>query len=190
VLEFYAGIDKSLFLTIDPDQIKEAMAQRNLIPDVEGLSPMERSDIVHDETSHIARQLAGRALGDGKNLIWDISMSSVTSTQRRIDDLRTAGYTRVEGIFVDIPVETSIERASERHEAGQEDYYLGKGYGGRYMPPELIGGQADEEWGSKNRKNFEPLKSEFDAWSIYDNSVTGEAPTLIDSGEMEKRQQP
>ena len=51
------------------------MARRGMIPEVEGLSPMEASDLVHEESSYLARQLALRAQADGKNLIWDITMS-------------------------------------------------------------------------------------------------------------------
>jgi hypothetical protein len=40
VLERYAGIDRSQYLTINPDDIKEEMARRDMIPPVRGLSPM------------------------------------------------------------------------------------------------------------------------------------------------------
>ena len=96
------------------------MARRDMIPPVDGLSPMEASDLVHEESSYVARQLALRAEGDGKNIIWDITMSSWASTERRIDELHSAGYTRIEGIFVDIPVETSVARADGRHWEGHD----------------------------------------------------------------------
>jgi predicted ABC-type ATPase len=186
ILESHAGIENSQFLTIDPDQVKEELARRNLIPRVEGLSPMEGSDLVHRESSYIAMRLAERARRDGKNLIWDISMSSEASTGQRIDSLREAGYSNVEGVFVHIPVETSIQRADTRHRAGHEEYREGRGYGGRYMPSELISAQADSDWGSTNRRNFEALKSRFDRWSLYDNSIDGAAPKLIQSDSRER----
>jgi hypothetical protein len=79
VLEKHAGINRSQYLTVNPDDIKEEMADRGLVPMVDGLSPMEASDLVHEESSHIARQLALRAQGDGKNIIWDITMSTPKS---------------------------------------------------------------------------------------------------------------
>jgi predicted kinase len=142
VLGRFAGIDLSQYLIINPDNIKEEMARRSLIPRVEGLTPMEASDLVHEESSAIAKQLARKALADGKNVIWDITMSSRTTTERRISDLRAAGYT-VDGLFVDIPVETSVRRADSRHREGEDDYRAGKGLGGRYVPPEVIRAQAD-----------------------------------------------
>jgi hypothetical protein len=61
VLEQHAGINSSGFPTINPDEFKEELARRDLVPDVPGLSPMEASSLVHQESSHIARMLVGRA---------------------------------------------------------------------------------------------------------------------------------
>lgn len=134
VLERYAGIDRSQYLTINPDNIKEEMAKRGMIPHVEGLSPMEASDLAHEESSYIAKRLARRALADGKNVIWDITMSSDKNTNERIDQLRSAGYSHIEGIFVDISVETAVIRVAARHREGHDDYRAGKGFGGRFVP--------------------------------------------------------
>lgn len=180
VLEQHAGLDRSQYLTINPDGIKEEMAERGLVPEVEGLSPMEASDLVHEESSYIAKRLARRAIDDGKNIIWDITMSSTESTEDRLDALSRAGYTSA-GIFVDIPVEESIRRADERHRRGHEDYREGIGLGGRYVQPEVIRSQADPEWGSLNRRTFEEVKDRFSTWGLYDNSVRGREPLLVAS---------
>jgi predicted ABC-type ATPase len=155
------------------------MAKRGLIPHVEGLSPMEASDLAHEESSYIAKRLARRALADGKNVIWDITISSHKKTEERIDQLRSAGYSRIEGIFVEIPVETAVTRVAARHREGHDDYRAGRGFGGRFVPAEVIERQADPEWGSVNRKNFEAVKSRFDAWARYENS--GAAPVLAEA---------
>ena len=77
------------------------MAGRGLIPELDGLSPMEASDLVHAESTYIAKRLARRAMDDGKNIIWDMTMSSTPTTEQRVGDLERAGYAaRV--IFVDI----------------------------------------------------------------------------------------
>jgi predicted ABC-type ATPase len=187
VLDGCAGIDRSCFLTIDPDEIKEELAKRDLIPHVENLSPMEASDLVHEESSYIAKRLAHRAQADGKNVIWDITMSSLASTERRIESLQTAGYTQIEGIFVDIPINTSETRAAARHRIGQNEYRFGNGHGGRFVPPELIRNHNDSVWGSVNRRTFEEVKTLFSSWSIYDNSADTRPPTLIDSSDAKKR---
>jgi predicted ABC-type ATPase len=177
VLDRHAGIDRSQYLTINPDDIKEELARRGMIPPVTGLSPMEGSDLVHEESSHIAKRLSHRARADGKNLIWDITMSSCASTERRIDELRSSGYVRIEGVFVDIPVEISVSRADGRHQEGQDDYRAGDGLGGRFIPAEMIRAQADAKWGSRNRNTFEEVKERFDGWHLFDNS--GPTPVLV-----------
>jgi predicted ABC-type ATPase len=181
VLADQAGVDRSQYLTIDPDKFKEALAKRGLVPDVPGLAPMEASSLAHEESSYLSRQLAMRATAEGKNVIWDITMSSAESASRRVNDLRRAGYDHIEGIFVDIPIETSIERTEARHRRGCDSYLAGEDIGGRYVPAEVIRAQKDAEFGSVNRKAFEELKSQFNAWAIYDNSVDGRPAVLLDA---------
>ncbi len=179
VLEKYAGIDLSKYITINPDSFKEKLAERGLTERIPGLSPMETTTLAHEESSQIARRLALRAMADGKNIIWDITMSSEKSS-RRVEELRAAGYNHIEGIFVDIPIETSIARSTARHRRGHDLYLAGEGLGGRYVPPEVISGQSDETFGTKNRRTFEMVKDQLDDWSIYDNSVDRRPPVLVD----------
>jgi predicted ABC-type ATPase len=180
VLDKHAGIDRSAYLTINPDDFKDELARRKLLPEVPGLSPMEASSLAHEESSYLARQLARRAITDGKNIIWDITMSSSTSASRRIAELRNAGYEKINAIFIDIPIEASVTRAEARHRHNHDRYLAGQGVGGRFVPPTITRQQADTDFGSVNRQVFEELKDEFDSWSIYDNSVDGRAPILIE----------
>jgi predicted ABC-type ATPase len=182
VLRERAGIDLTQYLTINPDQVKEKLAERGLVPSIAGLSPMEASALAHEESSHIAKRLARRAEADHKNVVWDITMSSRESASARITKLRSEGYA-VEGIFVDISTETSVRRAEARHREGHVDYLCGTGLGGRYLPPEVIRSQADPEWGSKNRKTFEEVKRQCDSWRLYDNSVDHRPAVLIEASQ-------
>jgi hypothetical protein len=186
VLTGHAGIDLSSYLNINPDDIKEEMARRGMIPEMDKLSPMEASDLAHEESSYIAKRLALRAMADGKNIIWDITMSSERSTEDRINNLRNASYTKIDGVFVDIPPELSITRTESRHREGYEKWRAGHGQGGRFVPPEVIRSQLDSQWGSQNRRTYEAMKEKFTSWSIYDNSVDWRSPVLIDSSEQEK----
>jgi predicted kinase len=186
VLEHHAGVDRSQYLTINPDEIKEQMAERGMIPEVAGLAPMEAAELVHEESSYVAKQLALRAMPDGKNIIWDITMSSRESTERRINDLREFGYSRIDGIFVDIPVHTSIQRADKRHRDGHDGYRTGHGLGGRFVAAEVVAYQADPDWGSRNRRTFEQVKPQVDAWTQYDNAIDGRAPLLVAAGGREE----
>ena len=106
-------------------------------------------------------------------------MSSREKTDERIDQLRSAGYSHIGGIFVDVTVETAVIRVAARHREGHDDYRAGKGFGGRFVPAEVIERQADPDWGSVNRKNFEAVKQRFDTWARYENS--GDAPVLAEA---------
>lgn len=180
VLAEHAGVDLSRYLIINPDRCKEEMARGGMLPDIERLSPMEASGLAHEESSYIAKRLALRAYAEGKNVIWDITMSRPESAAERISELRAAGYGRIEGVFVDIPIEASVARSEARHRRGHDQYLAGEGLGGRYPPPELIRSQADEEHGSINRRAFEEAKPLMDAWVIFDNSVDDRPPIVIE----------
>lgn len=186
VLRDYAGIDSSQYLTVNPDDVKEEMVRRGLVPEVPGaedLSPMERSALVHEESSRIAQMVAQRAYADRKNLIWDITMSSQPSIDSRVAAMRGAGYDNIDGVFVDIPTEVSVDRAMSRYRRGIDNYLQGKGNGGRYVPPRIIRAQQTSGGSTVNRDSFDNSRGQFDGWSVYDNSVTGRAPQLIDKSE-------
>src|ERR1700683_529081 len=182
VLENQAGIDRSNYLTINPDSFKEALASRGLVPRLPGLSPMESSSLAHEESSHIARTLAVRAMAAGKNIIWDVTLSSVRSAVTRVEELRSSGYQSVTGVFVDIPVETSVTRAAARHRRGHDLYLNGTGLGGRYVSGDIIRSQADADYGSVNRRAFEEIKGQLSHWAVYDNSVEGRTAILVEEG--------
>jgi predicted ABC-type ATPase len=181
VLANHPDIDQSQYLSINPDSMKAEMARRGMIPTIEGLSPMEASELVHEESSYLARQLALRAEADGKNIIWDITMSDGAKTEGRITELREAGYTNIEGLFVEISIETSLRRTEARYWADQDKWMAGDGSGGRLIPPDVILRQADREWGTGNRKTFESIKTMVDSWEIRNNSIDGPSAVLVDS---------
>lgn len=177
----HAGIAKGDYFTINPDEIKDAMATRGMVPEVKGLSPLEASTLIHDESSHISNMLAQRAYSHHTNVIWDVSMSNKASMQRRINEMAGHGYSKPDGVFVNVPVETSVERALSRHRKGMEAYRQGQGMGGRYAPPHLIRQSASTTSDSANRDVFNELDKEkaFGSSVVYDNSTLGQAPRKI-----------
>lgn len=187
VLAKFAGIDTSQYLTLNPDEIKEELVNRGLAPKAEGYSPMEMSALLHEESSHLTKMVAAIAQDEGYNVMWDITMSGATSkTQSKIRDLKERGYS-VEGVFVDIPVETSVERAMARYRRGLEDFLKGKGNGGRYVPPSIIRENESKTHSSTNRAAFETVAEQFADWSIYDNSVHGRDPKLVDDSKRKRK---
>lgn len=181
VLKNHKEIDPSHYVTANPDDMKEELAKRGLVPEAGDLSPMERAGLVHEESSHLANLVAKRAYHDKKNIIHDITMSSTKSTQRRVDELHTHGYGHVKGMFVDIPVETSVARALGRHRRGMEAHRNGHGEGGRYVSPTIIRKNVSDKSSSANRDVFEGLKPQFDSWEVHDSSSDTGLPKLVSS---------
>jgi hypothetical protein len=132
-----AGVDQSQYFTISVDVILRQMAARGLIPVIDGLTPMDAADLAHAEAQFLAKRAGLRAMADGRNLIWDITMASLNTAEALLDTLRLAGYW-VEGVFAEVPLEESVIRAAAAHRQGHEEYRAGRGYGGRYIPPEAI----------------------------------------------------
>jgi hypothetical protein len=180
VLTKYSGIDLSRYLMVSADDVKDVMCEHGMIPDVAGLAPLETSLLIQEESSLIAKMIASRAYQERKNIVWDFSMSSRGSVESRLTAMRAAGYGDIDAVFVDIPLETSVQRADGRHRKGHEAFRNGAGCGGRYVSPALIRAGADPVWGSVNRRAFEETRNLFDRWSLYDSS--GSAPVLVATG--------
>ena len=113
------------------------MAARGLIPQIAGLSPLDGADLAHGEAQFLAKRLGLRALGDGTNLLWDISVAAQHAIESWLRALRDAGYT-VDGVFAELSIDESVRRTEAAHRRGHEQYLRGRGYGGRYIPPEAI----------------------------------------------------
>jgi len=185
VLREHAGIDPGQYFTINPDDVKEEMARRGLVPEVPGhpdLSPMERAALVHAESRRIAELMADMAYRDRRNVIWDITMGSPEEISTRVNAMRANGYRDISGVFVDIPVEVSVERALGRYRQGADELRAGSGLGGRFVPPDVIRSYLTPHGTTMNKDAFLGMRSMFDDWSMFDNSVWGRAPRLVDKG--------
>jgi predicted kinase len=180
-----ANIDPDQYVTINPDDIKEIMAAKGLIPEVVGLSPMEASPLVHEEASHISSMVAALAIKRGMNVIYDTTMANEQGTREKIDNLRYSGYKKIDAVFVDITPETSGTRAEARHLRGFNNFLMGKGHGGRLLPKHLTEKQkiADPDYNSKNAKTFIDFQAAglFDSSEAYDNDVEGRDPIRLRS---------
>lgn len=175
------NIDKSQYAGIDPDEIKEMLVARGMVDVPEGVSPMEMATLMHEESSYLSKRIQAMAFAEGRNVILDNTMAGKDGSKVRklVGRLRDAGYTEINAAFVEIPVETSVERALSRHRNGANRYMKGEGHGGRYVPPSVIRASADPDGirSSQNIKNFEEVSDLFDNWAHYDNS--GAAPEFV-----------
>ncbi len=172
----------SRYATINPDDVKEYMAEKGLIPKVQGLTPMEASTLVHEEASDISAILLARLMKQGKNVNLDTTLGGLASARRKIDTLQNSGY-KVKGIFVDITVEASEDRAMSRYKWGLDSYLTagGKGIGGRPVPKGVNHGASDPRHNSQNAENFIQLFKEgkfYDTPKVFNNM--GAIPKTIE----------
>ena len=177
--ERFGGFDPDEWLTLNNDDIKEMMAQRGLIPHARGLTPMESCFLVHEEAGDILADLRARALDSHMNVILDGTMNGPESTERKIRELRSHGYS-IRAMFVDISPATSKRRADGRYRDGMVRYTtarLGHG-GGRYLPSDVVDGQEADASGFSSRNALTLIRLAdrglFDGDPIvYDNNVDG-----------------
>lgn len=181
VLQKQAGLDPSRFLKIDPDEVKEELARRGLVPELPDgdFSPMERSTLVHRESVRIADMLADRAMRDRKNVIWDGTMADPGLVHSRVERMDKAGYRRIDGVFVDVSDQMSRTRVAERYRRGLYDWVRGQGQGSRFVPSHIQNMMTSAD----TRHGFNSLRKSgaFDNWVVYDNDVDGQDAKLVAS---------
>lgn len=167
------------FFTVNPDDVKELMAKRDMIPlELDPLmTPMELSPTVHEEASDIAKELAKRAYKQKKNVVWDLTMSSEGSIMGRVDTMRKHGYTNIGAMFVDTTVDRSVTQAMSRWQRGMNDLIAdGAGEGGRFLPSKATKENLPtpgSAYHSRNREVFEAIKHNFDGSILYQNLGDG-----------------
>lgn len=131
------SVDRSRYLTVGVDGVLAMMAARQLIPEVRGRSPLAAADLVHAEAQYLAKRIALAAVNDGWNVILDVSLVSRLSAESWAYALRFADYA-VTALFADISIGESAAWSLAACQRGEEEYQQGRGYGGRYIPPEAI----------------------------------------------------
>lgn len=180
VLGGVAGIDQSQYLTLDPDEIKQAMIEKGMEPKIDGVDPGETAWAIHEESSDISSRLKAQAQALGMNIILDNTMGS-DKVFGKIQELKDLGY-EVDGVFVDVPIQQSIDAAFKRHMNGKVRRMNGTGFGGRFVPEFLQGESGpknDKSLNSRNRERFDEIADMFRHSRVYDNSVHGRDPQLV-----------
>lgn len=138
------GVNVDNYATVSSDDFKEEFAEKNMIPEVEGLTPMESSTLVHKESSYLADKFLSELSEKKKNIVYDFTCKDINSTTERMNILRNSGYEEkdMQFVFVDIPMEEAEKRAIGRYtyglNAGIEAGKDGNHVGGRYLPPAIL----------------------------------------------------
>lgn len=150
-------------VNVNADDIKEKL------PEYDGWN----AAYLHEESSHIADKLMAIAARTKRHIVYDGTMKTYgtdkSGTLGRIKTLSKAGY-RLEARFVDVDIDTSVDRAVNRFINGEKhDARKKNKVGGRYVPLRLIRKMAAPGGSTQPRETFNRLKSEFSAFEFIDN---------------------
>lgn len=147
--------EESRAIVVDPDHIK------GILPEYQGWNAHE----VHEESSEVAERVIAMAKMLGLNIVLDATMKSGGTINRLVDDFNAHGY-RTEAHYMHLPRQEATKRAIGR--------FLNGGEKGRFVPPEIVMGNTE------NEKNFDSIKGKVHAWSFHDNQGgKDEGPKLI-----------
>ena len=111
------------YLVINPDTFKALLVKNGLAPEVEGLSGGELAPLLHEESSYMAKLLFDKAISDGKNIIYDWTMSSRDSVIDKLVPLTVMhdGNYAVTAGYIDTPPHVALDQAIMRWiQPGQE----------------------------------------------------------------------
>lgn len=187
VLKKIPEVDLNDYAMINADDIKEKLIEKEMIPEIKGLTPLETAGLIHEESSKIADQLQIALAKQGKNVIYDMTSKSRKSVERRLSVFRNNGYQLEDTtmVFVDIEIETSKSRALDRYKDGLNRYIRKEDHlGGRYIPNQVYN-ECMPTWESSTSRNQEVFRTiqmdkSFPIKTIeYNNNVYGKEPIRV-----------
>lgn len=144
------GWAEGSYLHIDPDELKKQLLEsdimagsyfallpnevRDLIASGRVFQPMEMIGLWHEESLLLTDFFIQRAAADGLNILIDGTLGNRLTADRRIDDLRSAGYTSILIADVEVNRKESLERIRHRYDIERATEPLG----GRIVPTATI----------------------------------------------------
>ena len=150
-MEDLGAISQKDWITVNPDDMKEEMIARGIFPEIEGVSTAEMAHIMHGVSSELAHLLGERAMSEGHNVIFDVTMGGGPMKQPNgtwgsrassiVNDINVfPGYDEnIDALFMDISADQSVTNAQNRHRRGLEDLRAGRSSeGGRYVAESII----------------------------------------------------
>lgn len=170
LLKNHEGIDPKDYAVVNTDHFKEELARRGMVPEVPGLSPLEASALVHNESAYLHDVVAAELQRRGKNIVFDGTMRHPDITRDRVEQLKKRGY-NVGAMFVDTTLRQSLQGVESRYRRGLEEYRAGRNpLGGRHVPRSVVMSSEASPGRSQPRDTFERLKSQFTWWERHDAS--------------------
>lgn len=106
------SIDTSKFVVVDPDGIKERLPEYRKALDPKA-TYTKAAAMVHEESSHVAKQITAAAVRQNKNVIIDGTGVGKGSMLAKMEMLKAAGY-HVHLTMSDLPYSEGSKRAEGR----------------------------------------------------------------------------
>lgn len=161
------------YAIVSSDDFKELLAREKAIPTVPGLTQMEASTLVHEESSYLADRLLKNLGNQGKNIIYDFTCKNRSSLITRLTTLEQLfNYKRknMDILFVNVPLSISKERAKLRYLNG-----LNSDKGGRFLPEEVI------DQSKPTKKKFDSINAENLIDLAEDEELNLNKPRIFDN---------
>jgi len=169
-------IDRSQYITINPDDMKAELQARGMVPDYPGLKGMEASPQIHEESSYLAAQLMAAALENHQNVILDGTLGTTGGTLRKMGALEAAGYQPPIGLYVHVDDSAASQGAIDRFARG-----MASPDGPRAVAPDFLQ-QVESGAHFPNRENFDSITPRMGSYVVLDSSDKAAGPKLVASG--------
>lgn len=190
------------YIVVNPDEFKTDLLKHMTDTDFErypGLGPGELANLLHEESSDLAKRAVERMMSQGYNVILDVTLSNAQKSKEKYVDKYADRYTYTT-VLVDGDLRNSLHNAGNRWKA--PDKKTGeRTFSGRFVPMAVVMSQkakhpdAQASWGrpyrSSNAEAFEQFKDDerVDAALVYDPFAQddSQALTRIKGGDAPSR---
>jgi HK97 family phage portal protein len=161
--------DNPNMVRLDPDEIKTHIPEYGGLKEID---PANAAGRVHAESSDVTKQALAATINGRYDLCYDTTTSNSDKASANIGVMKEAGY-EVNALFVDIPLQTAIERADLRARESTDPINKGRFVGESYIRENHAQAASVFVNNIKDNPNV-GLKQ------VWDNSQPrGESPTLI-----------
>jgi len=132
------------YAVVSSDLFKQILIERDLVPDVENVTPLETGSLCHNESAWLAKKFLFELIELGVNIAVDMTLNYPDSVAGRVKAMKQRGYF-TELIFLDITKTESKKRVVDRHLDGVINFLDGQGLGGRFVPLKYINASTSKD---------------------------------------------
>lgn len=121
------------YAIVSSDLFKEVLIERDLVPDIDNVTPLETGALCHAESAWLAKKFFFELIELEVNVALDFTMNFTESVSNRVKAMKKHKYF-TEAILLDITKPEAKKRVVDRHLDGVINFLDGWGLGGRFVP--------------------------------------------------------